>query len=74
VNGRYEPRSLAVRRTLQHLFERNAYYAKVEVMALLDDPDRAARVLGDFLGAALGDVERALPDWSVVTAAQPAGD
>jgi hypothetical protein len=70
VNGRYEASPLGVRRTLQNLFVRNAYYAKVEVMTLLADQRTSARVLRDFLAAALPQIERSLPDWELVLASR----
>jgi hypothetical protein len=63
VNGRYEKNSLAVREVLSNLFERRAYYAKVELSC--EDPREysAQESVRDFLDAALPYIEQALPDW-----------
>jgi hypothetical protein len=67
VNGRYESDPLGVRRSLQNLFERYGYYAKVELMTLLPNPDESARVMTDFLSVALPEIEKSWPDWNRVT-------
>jgi hypothetical protein len=64
VNGAYEGSSLAVRRTLQNLFARYGYYAKVEVRADAVSRPNAETVIRDFLTAALPHVEASLPDWA----------
>jgi hypothetical protein len=74
VNGHYESDVLGVRRSLQNLFERYGYYAKIELMTV--SPSRAGDLAGgqavqdqslaaveDFLNAALPDFERCMPDW-----------
>lgn len=72
VNGAYESDPLAVREKLQSLLEKYGYYAKVELMVTGLPGDAAGRAaaagaMKDFMAAALPDVERALPDWQVVT-------
>lgn len=78
ANGAYKSDPNQVRVTLQDLFERYAYFAKIEVMTLLpprpgattNDPfkelDRAAAsaAMQRFLTAALPQVEKLLPDWA----------
>jgi hypothetical protein len=74
VNGRYNANPLDVRTTLQNLFEKHGYYAKVELMTLLRDTEASASVKRDFLGHALPEIEKCLPDWSARgTQAPPAG-
>jgi hypothetical protein len=70
-NGEYVSDPLAVRAHLQNLMERYWYYAKVELMMLTDLPDEAVRTaMNDFLTSALPDIERVLPDWDAVKAAE----
>ena len=66
VNGQYMASHLDVRRELQDLTQRYGYYAKVELMTLLDDRDRSAAVMSDFLAHAVPEIERILPDWERV--------
>lgn len=68
VNGRYTNDPLDVRATLQNLLEQHGYYAKIELMTLLNDRARAAAVMDDFLSHALPAVEKSLPDWQAVKA------
>lgn len=74
VNGHYESDVLGVRRSLQNLFERYGYYAKIEMMTVSpsrsDDPgggqavqDKSLAAVQDFLTAVLPDFERCMPDW-----------
>lgn len=70
VNGQYKSSPQDVRVTMQNLFERNAYYAKVELMNTSKDEKEADAVFQDLLGQALPDLERVLPDWSKVKAAK----
>lgn len=80
-NGGYEPSPVGVRGKLQNLFERHAYYAKVELMT--DDPARpgaapptdaqkaeaekkSVAAMNDLLSVALPEVERCLPDWNAL--------
>jgi len=64
VNGGFMSNSLAVRRSLQNLLARYAYYAKVELRC--DAPARgaAANAMRELLTAVLPDIEAALPDWT----------
>lgn len=64
VNGRYTNDSLDVRETLANLFERRAYYAKIELLSMVQDGKPAEQSMSDFLTAALPKIEEALPDWS----------
>jgi hypothetical protein len=63
VNGDYEASHVLVRTKLQDLRKRYGYYAKVEVMTLLDNRARSADVLADFLSHAITPIETVLPDW-----------
>lgn len=63
VNGDYEASHVLVRTKLQDLRKRYGYYAKVEVMTLLDNRTRSAEVLADFLSHAVPPIESVLPDW-----------
>jgi hypothetical protein len=66
VNGHFEPSPLGVRRSLQNLFEKHGYYAKVELLTLIRDREQSAAVMTDFLSAALPEVQKTLPDWQAV--------
>lgn len=66
VNGDYEHDAITgVRRRLQDLSERYAYFAKVELMTQGPGADAAEsqRAMADFLSHALPQIERVLPDW-----------
>jgi exosortase len=71
VNGHAESEPWRVRSRLANLFERDAWYAKIEVMAPVADANEAARVLADFLSAALPEIERRLPSSQVERRASP---
>lgn len=66
VNGRYEANPLGVRQTLQDLFQKNGYYAKVEMMTMLPDLEQSAAVKRDFLSFALPELTKCFPDWNAV--------
>ncbi|MGN6505955.1 MAG: exosortase-associated EpsI family protein [Tepidisphaeraceae bacterium] len=67
VNGDYEEDPIfGVRQRLQNLFERKAYFAKIELVTDLPTTDAAQQVMTDFLTNAMPDIERVLPDWSKV--------
>jgi hypothetical protein len=68
VNGKYASSPQDVRVTMQNLFERNAYYAKVELMNGPKDEKVAAAAMEDWMSQALPDLERVLPDWNKVKA------
>jgi hypothetical protein len=72
VNGRYESDPLGVRASLQNLRERYGYYAKVELMTLLHEKEKAAPVMRGFLVSAMPEIEKCLPDWKKATAAESA--
>lgn len=65
VNGGYTSDPLGVRRSLQNLFEKYGYYAKVELMTLDPDHQRSANTMTAFLSSALAPVETCFPDWSM---------
>jgi hypothetical protein len=76
ANGKYEEDPNQVRLRLQHLTEKYAYFAKIEVMTLLpprpgaleNDPQKegdrkaAATAMQQFLATTLPEVEKLLPD------------
>jgi Protein of unknown function (DUF3485) len=66
VNGSFQSSPEAVRLHLQNLFERHGYYAKVEVMTLIDDKAKSAKVMEDFLSSVMPEVRKSLPDWEAV--------
>lgn len=61
VNGREETEAWRARGLLMNIFERQAWFAKIEVSTSLTDPREAQRVLSDFLRGALPEIERCLP-------------
>ncbi len=74
VNGTYEHDPIfGVRKKLQNLFEKHAYFAKVELVTGLDEAKDAAPVMQDFLTHAMPDIERVLPDWKTVIASEGTG-
>jgi hypothetical protein len=73
VNGRYDSDPLGVRRSLQDLFQRYGYYAKVELMTEDHDRDRSAATMTEFLSNTMGELEKSFPDWKKVTAAAGKG-
>jgi hypothetical protein len=65
VNGEYEQDPVfGVRKKLQNLFQRYAYFAKIETVTDLSDAAAAEVVMSDFLTSAMPEVERVLPNWS----------
>lgn len=71
VNGMMDSDPLAVRRRLQNLFNRQGYYAKVEVMSLLRDREESASTMRDFLSVAMPEVQKRLPAIPGEVVAQP---
>jgi hypothetical protein len=67
VNGRYDSDPLGVRRSLQNLFQRYGYYAKVELMTEDPNRDRSAGTMVGFLNSSLSEVQKSFPDWKKVT-------
>lgn len=68
VNGHYKADPIDVRTTLQDLFQKHGYYAKVELMTLLPSEAQSVRVKQDFLQHALPELEKCLPNWGSVLA------
>jgi hypothetical protein len=68
VNGQYEhDASTGVRPILQNIFERYAYYCKIELMTQLGaDSDAAKKTITSFLESAMPYIEASLPDWQQV--------
>jgi hypothetical protein len=66
VNGTFASSPNVVRLQLQNLFERHGYYAKVEVMTLINDRTASASVMEDFLSNAMPEVRKSLPDWDAI--------
>ena len=68
-NGGFEHDAISgVRMRLQNLFERSAYYAKVEVMTEMSNRERSDATIRDFLCNLIPEVQRCLPDWEQVKA------
>jgi hypothetical protein len=67
ANGNYTCDPIGVRVLLQNLKQRYAYYAKIELMMQMDNPQLSADQMNDFLTSALPEIERCLPDWKQVT-------
>lgn len=63
-NGKYEADPLAVRFALQDVSIRHAYYAKIELLSVHPDRQKAQEAMKSFLSHGLPQVEKALPDWS----------
>jgi exosortase len=61
VNGHEETEAWRVRGRLMNLFERDAWYAKIEVSTSVADPGESRRVLSDFLSHALPEIDKCLP-------------
>jgi hypothetical protein len=66
VNGHYEQNVLGVRQELQNIFERKAYFAKIELMDIVRDRNVSAAAMADFLSHALPEINKVLPDWQSV--------
>ena len=71
VNGDYEYDAITgVRKRLQDLTEKYAYFAKIELMTQSPgqtEPEAAQQAMSDFLVHALPAIEQVLPDWDEVT-------
>ena len=63
VNGEFACSPLDVRGKLATLWEKKAYYAKIETMNTLENSEESARVTTDFLTAAMPEIIRCMPDW-----------
>jgi hypothetical protein len=61
VNGVMESDPLGVRRRLQNLFNRQGYYAKIEIMTVSSDHEESAGTMRDFLTVAMPEVHKKLP-------------
>ena len=72
VNGDYEYDAITgVRKRLQNLTERHAYFAKIELTVQEGagrDSGPALESMGQFLGEAMPAIEAVLPDWNQVKA------
>jgi hypothetical protein len=63
-NGQYKHDAITgVRMALQDLSERHAYYAKVETMTAMREPEKSDLTIQDFLQHLMPEVEKCLPDW-----------
>ncbi len=63
VNGEFACSPLDVRSKLAELFERKAYYCKIETMTTIENSEESAKVQTDFLTGAMPEVLRCMPDW-----------
>ena len=63
VNGEFACSPLDVRSKLAELFERKAYYCKIETMTTMEHSNQSAAVQTDFLTGVLPEVLRCMPDW-----------
>lgn len=63
VNGGFDSSPLGVRQKLAYLWEKKAYYAKIETMTTIADEKESARVMTDFLTGAMPEIQRCMPDW-----------
>ena len=62
VNGFYEQDPIfGVRKRLQNLLDRDAYFGKIELVTDLPDNAAASKTMVDFLQNAMPEVERVLP-------------
>jgi hypothetical protein len=68
ANGSYTADPIGVRVLLQDLRQRYAYYSKIELMTQMNDSQKSADMMNDFLTQALPEIERCLPDWNKVIA------
>jgi hypothetical protein len=66
VDGQYQSDPVGVRTTLADLWARHGFYSKVELMTIIPDHDKSARVMTDFLSTALPEIEKCYPDWNSV--------
>jgi hypothetical protein len=66
ANGDYVCSPLDVRQKLANLLERKGYYAKIECMTTVDNPQESAKVMTDFLVGALPEIHKCMPDWEKV--------
>ena len=75
VNGTYVDDRLAVRSAMANVLQTHAYFAKIEVMSPVRDPDDAKRVMGDFVASAIGPIEQILPGTPIYSSsAAPVSD
>lgn len=61
VNGDLVSSPIDVRVRLQNLFVPKAYYAKVELMSLVQNREEASRTMSDFLSYAFPEIQKCLP-------------
>jgi hypothetical protein len=66
ANGQFACDPLDVRGKLANLWEKKAYYCKIETMTMMPDPKQAASVQTDFLVSVMPEVMRCMPDWDKV--------
>ena len=62
VNGFYENDPIfGVRKRLQNLFDREAYFGKIELVTDMPDTATGAKAMSDFLQNSMPEIERVLP-------------
>lgn len=70
ANNAYTARPEGVRLMAFNLFDRYAYYSKVEVMPIgVEDMDEVVRLTEEFLSHVLPEIFLCLPDWEAANAA-----
>lgn len=69
-NGEYVNDPIGVRKRMARLFEKYAYYMKIEVQTFTIPADESAKVMNDFLSFLLPESEKCLPDWNTYASAK----
>jgi hypothetical protein len=64
ANGEFVSSPLKVRQKLADLWEKKAYYAKIETMTTIENARESERVMTDFLTNALPEIHKCMPDWA----------
>jgi hypothetical protein len=62
-NGKYMNDSIAVRKQMAYLLEKYGYYVKIELQTWNLPQQEATQVMDDFLGSAVTEIEKCVPDW-----------
>jgi hypothetical protein len=70
-NREYTNDSIEVRKKMANLLEKYGYYMKVELQTWNLPADESTRVMNEFLGHALPEAEKCLPDWEKLRSSGP---